>query len=163
MSKAAKTATVFVLSLSLVAWSSGSEFAQAGSLTVPKFEDCCKSYKEKKYAQALAQFRQLHNSGTCNEHIHYYMALCCQSLNQVAQARKEYEAVMKGKVPALKAYSQTALANLNRWSQHRAYEGNGNNFARYSSGSQFSGARSKVEAPLKEIIVDMPPPSGGGC
>ena len=145
----------------------------ASNLTVPKMDDAVKSYKDRKLAQSLAQFKQIHDAGTCNELIHYYMALCYQGLNQINMARQEYTNVTKGKVPGLKAMSQNALNSLNRWGQHRSYEGNGNNFQRYSVASSktgASGARGSnsgnitgSNGKLKEIIVDMPPPTGGGC
>lgn len=157
------------LALSLLIMITWPSLAGASNLTVPKMEDAVKSYKDRKLAQSLAQFKQIHDAGTCNELIHYYMALCYQGLNQINMAKQEYSNVVKGKVPSLKAMSQNALNSLNRWGQHRSYEGNGNNFQRYSlassrtgSAGRAGGAGSPSSGKLKEIVVEMQPPAGGG-
>lgn len=141
----------------------------AGNLTAPKMDEAVKSYRDRQYSQSLAQFKQLHNSGTCNELIHYYMALCYQGMNQIASARTEYMTVMKGRSAPLRQNAQYALSQIDRWNRHRSYEGNGPSSWQQTSllasrrgGSSRPGASSSG-GPLKEIIIDMPAPSGGGC
>ncbi len=141
----------------------------AGNLTAPKMDEAVKSYKDRQYAQSLAQFRQLHNSGTCNELIHYYMALCYQGMNQISSARTEYATVMKGRSTALRQNAQYALSQIDRWNRHRSYSGNGpSNWQQMPlMASNRKGGISTTSSgpggPIKEIIIDMPAPSGGGC
>lgn len=130
--------------------------------TVSKFDEAVKSYKDKKYSQSLSQLQKLHDGGMCTDTIHYYMGLCYQSLNQISAAKQEYETVAKGKTPALRANAETALAGLNQWSQHRSYQGNGNNFARYSTPNQVNRLGSRNSTVAREISFDIPMPTGGG-
>ncbi len=130
-----------------------------------QYSEAVQSYKDKKYSQSLAQFKRMHDAGMCNDMVHYYMALCYQSLSQIAAAKSEYYTVARSKNAALRQNAQYALASLDQWNQHRLYQGNGNNFSRYSTarsgGSSFSS--SYRPPPLKEITIEMTPPAGGRC
>lgn len=133
----------------------------ASNLSALKMDDAVKSYQERKYSACLGQLKQLHSAGLCTDTVHYYMALCYQQLNQIAAAKQEYQTVANGKTANLKANAQVALNSLERWSQHRSYEGNGNVFSRYSSAS--SARRSpRSSPPPKEISFDIPITSTGG-
>src|SRR5579883_3336223 len=137
--------------------------ALASNLTAIQMDNAIKSYNQHKYSQALTQLRQLHSSGACTDSIHYYMALCYQQLNQISAARQEYETVAKGKTANLRANAQTALASLDRWSQHRSYEGNGNYFDRYSTVSSAAGSSARPTSGVaKEISFDIPVNMTGG-
>jgi hypothetical protein len=107
----------------------------ASNLTVgtPQFDEATRAYKEKKYAQSLAQFRQMHEAGLCNDTVHYYMGLCYQSLCQVAFARQQYTIVSQSKNANLRTNAQAALTALDSWELHRLYKGNGNVFSRYGA------------------------------
>lgn len=139
--------------------------AMASNLASVKMDDAVKSYNTRKYSQSLNQLQQLHSSGYCTDAVHYYMALNYQQLNQISAAKQEYQTVVKGKTPNLKANAQTALASLDRWSQHRSYEGNGNNFARYSTMSSASGPKRYSPSntgTAKEISFEVPVTMTGG-
>lgn len=129
----------------------------------PEYDQAISDYKAKKYSAALVQLKKLHETGKCNDMAHYFMALCYQGLNQISCAKSEYLSVSKSKNPSLRLYSERALASIERWSQHRLYEGNGNYFDKYSSSPRrisSSGAAGK-DQPISEINIQMPPPTGG--
>lgn len=130
----------------------------------PKLDEAVKSYKDRKYSQSLNQFKVLHDGGMCNELVHYYMALNYQSLNQITSARKEYATVVQGRSPSLKANAQSALNAMSQWSQHRAYEGNGNIFQRSGSGSGRPQIATKLQTANRpganEINFEIPAPQG---
>lgn len=134
-----------------------------------QYSEAVQSYKDRKYSQALSQFKRMHDTGMCNDMVHYYMALCYQSLSQIAAAKTEYYSVSRSKTPALRQNALYAMASLDQWNQHRLYQGNGNNFQRYGTGrgggrSSFaSSGGSNRPPPLKEIAIEMTPPAGGRC
>ena len=138
--------------------------AQSSNLTNVKMDDAIRSYNEHKYSQSLSQLRQLHIAGVCTDSVHYYMALNYQQLNQISSAKQEYQTVAKGKTPNLRANAQIALASLDRWSQHRSYEGNGNVFDRYSTVSSASSSKryKPGNGSAKEITFDIPINATGG-
>lgn len=154
---------LWILALALLA---GANFPSlASNLTSAKMDDAVKSYNEHKYSQCLTQLRQLHLAGVCNDSVHYYMGLSYQGLNQISAAKQEYQTVAKGKTPSLRANAQAALAGLDRWSQHRSYQGNGNYFDRYSTVSSASSSSRRFSGnsgTAKEITFEAPINATGG-
>jgi hypothetical protein len=120
-----------------------------------QFDDASKAYKDKKYSQSLSQFKQLHDSGRCNDMVHYYMALCYQSLSQISFAQSEYTLVSQSKDVNLKTYATQALSAIDEWKQHRLYQGSGYGFARYS--------RPPVLPSLAALRQQQQQLNGGGC
>lgn len=147
---------LIVLALALAFTFPGSALLASNlTLNQPEYEQAVKDYKERKYSQTISRLRKLHETGQCNDMVHYYMALSYQCLNQIGSARQEYTNLSRSKSAVLKNNAQRALAALNQWSQHRLYEGNGNNFSRYSSGP------ARIAAKPKPITFDIPAPTGG--
>ncbi|MBI4532695.1 MAG: thioredoxin fold domain-containing protein [Candidatus Melainabacteria bacterium] len=99
------------------------------------FAEAVQSYKSCRYSQALSQFQaisKLHGSDVLTR---YYIGLCYHSLNQVGKAQNEYEWVaIHSADPALKHNAQVALQQLGQYQAHRAYQGQGNTFARANTG-----------------------------
>ena len=109
-------------------------------------------YNQRQYASALAKFKELVRKNPKDNKSHYYMALCYQGLNQIRQAQAEYMWVYTNGTDArLKYNSWLAISNIDRWSQHRAYEGQGNVF----------GYRSNAP-PIYRPLAVIPPPSATG-
>lgn len=97
----------------------------------PVLQQAIRDYNQKSYKQALEKLQTLPGTGEGSDKAHYYMALCYQATNQIGPATAEYNAVYRNSKDAtLKYNSAVALQGLRRWGQHRAYQGNGNNFAR---------------------------------
>ncbi|MBX9686957.1 MAG: hypothetical protein K2X27_09660 [Candidatus Obscuribacterales bacterium] len=141
--------------------------AQASNLSSspPPFQEAVKSYKDRKYSQALQQFKKMHELGQCNDLVHYYTGLCYQALSQINSARSEFGSVARSKDPTIRRNAAYAIASLNQWSQHRLYQGNGNNFDRFSNtsaGNLASRGNLANSGPGKDITFDIPMPSGGG-
>ncbi len=105
------------------------------TVTKPTVASAVKAFNERRFGEALSQFDKLDHSGYCCDTVHYYLARCYQQLSQVAAAQQNYELVMtNSRNPTLRAYSQMAYDQLTHYSQHRTYEGNGNNFSRMRGG-----------------------------
>jgi Tfp pilus assembly protein PilF len=78
---------------------------------------------------ALKQFEPLSTSGKQTDLAHYYMAQCYQHTSQVAAAVQNYKIVLAtSKDQTLRYYSAAACSQLNSYSKHRTYQGNGNVF-----------------------------------
>lgn len=85
-------------------------------------------FKQRKYSEALALIDTIQPP---TEMSRYYAALCCQYLNQMARAKEEYKWVYyNSKNQQLKVNAQTAFAQIAHYEQTRAYQGQGNRFAR---------------------------------
>lgn len=107
--------------------------ASAGNLT--NADDPINLYNQRQYAKALGKFRDLLKKNPKDSKTHYYMALCYQGLNQIKTAQNEYIWVYNNSADRRLQYNAwVALSNIDRWSAHRAYEGQGNCFA-YRSGA----------------------------
>lgn len=145
-------------------------YSQAANVTsIPLFNEGVQAYNKRSYSEALKKFNALIQSGHNTDMVHYYMALCYQGQNQIAQAKSEYSLVAaQSHDPSLRTNAQRALASIDKWSTHRAYQGNGNNFQRYSkvnrmspSGSSTIAARiregSGISVPQRAQDPDCPP------
>lgn len=131
----------------------------------PVLASAVQDYNQRKYRDALTKLDGLSRGGQANDKAHYYMALCYQGINQMATAKSEYQWVYaNGRDATLKYNAWQALKSMDRWSQHRAYSGQGNNFARSSptniAGQQFRANRSAEEARLEAEATRRS--SGGG-
>lgn len=101
----------------------------------PVLQQAIKDYNQRNYKAALEKLQTLPRSGTGSDKARYYMALCYQATNQINAATAEYSAVYReSKDQTLRYNASVALHGLAKWGQHRAYSGNGNNFARRSGG-----------------------------
>ncbi|MBY0547498.1 MAG: hypothetical protein K2W95_09415 [Candidatus Obscuribacterales bacterium] len=131
----------------------------------PVLASAVQDYNQKKYRDALSKLDGLSRGGQANDKAHYYMALCYQGINQMATAKSEYMWVYsKGRDATLKYNAWQALKSMDKWSQHRAYSGQGNNFDRASPantvGQQFRANRTAEEARLDAEAARKS--SGGG-
>lgn len=108
--------------------------AGAGNLT--NGDDPINLYNQRQYGKALTKFREVLKRNPKDTKTHYYMALCYQGLNQIKMAQSEYMWVYNngGNDKRLQYNAWVALSSIDRWSAHRAYEGQGNCFA-YRSGA----------------------------
>lgn len=128
-------------------------YSHAANVTsIPLFNEGVQAYNQRHYSEALKKFAALIQSGHNTDMVHYYMALCYQGQNQIAQAKAEYSLVAgQSHDPSLRANAQRALASIDKWSTHRAYQGNGNNFQRYSKVSRSaSSGPSTIAARIRE-------------
>lgn len=101
----------------------------------PILQQAIKDYNSKSYKDALEKLQTLPRTGQGSDKAHYYMALCYQATNQIGAATTEYNTVYRNsKDSTLRYNSAVALQGLQKWGQHRAYAGNGNNFARSGGG-----------------------------
>ena len=87
----------------------------AAEAASPAFDRAVSLYKSKQYAQALTSFQSAAKSNPSDAMTHYYMALCYQSMNQMTQARQEYELVASGNNPQLRTYAASGLAQLGKY------------------------------------------------
>lgn len=94
--------------------------AFAGS---PAFDEAVQHYKARRYAQALSGFQSILKSNPSDAMAHYYMALCFLSLNQISQARSQYEWVTNNSGNAqLIGFANTGMAQLSKYqSSFRSY------------------------------------------
>lgn len=105
----------------------------AGNLT--NAEDPINLYNQRQYGKALTKFQALVKKNPKDARAHYYMGLCYQALTQIKMAQTEYMWVYNHSSDKRMQYNAwVALSNIDRWSAHRAYEGQGNCFA-YRSGA----------------------------
>lgn len=127
-------------------------YSQAANVTsIPLFNEGVQAYNKRSYSEALKKFNALIQSGHNTDMVHYYMALCYQGQNQIAQAKAEYSLVAgQSHDPSLRANAQRALSSIDKWSTHRAYQGNGNNFQRYSKVNRVSPGASTIAARIRE-------------
>ncbi len=117
----------------------------------PALTQAVQDYNSKKYRDALTKLDGLSRSGKANDKAHYYMALSYQGINQMATAKSEYMWVYsKSADNTLRYKAWQALQSMERWSQHRSYEGQGNDFNRLSpvnsSGEKFREQKTAAQA-----------------
>lgn len=108
-------------------------YCLTGALALPPsdFSKAINDYQAGKHSSAAALLEDLDKKGLCNDKVHYYLALCYQSLNQVARAQMHYQWVYTySKDPRLKYQAQVGWYQLAKYQSHRTYEGQGNNFDR---------------------------------
>lgn len=95
--------------------------AQAGDAT---FNTAVKMYTDGKYAQALTQFQVVAQKYPSDPLTRYYMGLCYQHTNQVAQATQMYTWVeQNARSPQLKSQARAGLDSMNRYSSSRTHPG----------------------------------------
>lgn len=88
------------------------------------FNEGVKLYNVRQYKQALAYFTQAAQAAPADPLVRYYMGLSYQGLNQMAQARQQYEWVATCRSnPALAQQASGALQNLSRYQSTRAGSG----------------------------------------
>lgn len=79
----------------------------------PEFQKAAQDYKFGRYKEALAKLDKLSQSNAAQDVIHYYKALCLQSLNQFGSAQREYAwTAANTNHPQLKAAAQKGLEFL---------------------------------------------------
>ncbi len=112
----------------------------------PVFEQAVQQYKARHYSSAIAGFQAVLKSNPSDQMSHYYMALCYQGVNQISQARQEYEWVTRsGGNPQIRNYAFAGLSNLGKYSP---------TFGRSqvsSPAQSFSGAGPKLSGRLKVL------------
>ncbi|HEY9715015.1 MAG TPA: hypothetical protein V6C72_16215 [Chroococcales cyanobacterium] len=99
--------------------------------SVQQFKQASALFDARQYAQALDLFENMDKSGFCCDLLHYYIACSYHHLNQVQKAQKHYRMVASSTVdPILKRYSESGSKILAYYSDHRFYDGQGNDFSR---------------------------------
>ncbi|QQR57495.1 MAG: hypothetical protein IPG59_21355 [Candidatus Melainabacteria bacterium] len=97
----------------------------------PAFKEVKAAYDGGRWKAALDIIATMKPS----ELTHYYTGLCYQGQNQLAKAASEFQWIATyGKDPRLKYNAQVILNSLSAYSTRRTYQGQGNLFARTSSG-----------------------------
>jgi hypothetical protein len=82
----------------------------------PLVEQAIQKYKARQYAAALAGFQSALKTSPTDPGIHYYMALCYLSMNQISLARQQYEwVVTNGTNRQLTAFASAGLAQLSKY------------------------------------------------
>jgi thioredoxin-like negative regulator of GroEL len=76
-------------------------------------------YKNGKYGPALQIFEAMAKKQPTNALTHYYIALCCQGMNQTARATQEYQWVVNNSKGALKGAAQKGLDSVSRYQSGR--------------------------------------------
>ncbi len=83
----------------------------------PAFDQAVQQYKARRYSTALSGFQTALKSNPSDAMTHYYMALCYQGVNQMAQARQEYEWVTRSSGNAqIRSFAYAGLAQLGKYS-----------------------------------------------
>lgn len=123
----------------------------------PVLTQAVQDYNGRKYRDAISKLDGLSRAGQASDKAHYYMALSYQGINQMATAKNEYMWVYsKSRDNTLRYNAWQALQSMEKWSQHRSYEGQGNEFNRVSptnnSGDQFR--QQKAAAQQKQDAED---------
>lgn len=111
------------------------------------FDQAVQQYKLRKYSVAIAGFQSELRSNPSNALAHYYMALCYQGTNQIAQARQEYEWVASSNNAQLRGFASTGLANLSKYKTTYTGYSSGSSPAAVTSG----GGGPKIVGRLKVI------------
>lgn len=106
----------------------------------PEFYGAVKlAVNEKKYKDALDIFDRLDRNGFCRDKTHYYMALCFHNMNQTQVAAQHYQVVYNySKDPQLKYLAAVGYNQVAKYAANRTYAGQGNIFARLSTGASNS-------------------------
>lgn len=102
----------------------------------PEFYEAQKlALREKKYKEAYDMFDRLDQNGFCRDKTHYYMALCLHNMNQTQQAAQHYQVVYNySKDPQLRYLAAVGYGQVAKYAANRKYAGQGNLFARVSTG-----------------------------
>lgn len=127
----------------------------AGKVAAAELTSAITDYNNKNYVGALTQLKALNgsNSEKRQDKVHYYMALCYQAQNQINLARTEYGIVYRNSKDSNLAWnSYKALHTINKWTDHRGYEGQGNNFGKHSppNTKAVEVARARIELQRQE-------------
>lgn len=126
--------------------------SHAAPVTDIAVDQAIKDYRAHRYAECMEKLNNLLAQGQNTDKIHYYLALCYQGMSQIATAKGQYLWVYQNsKDPTLRYNSWKAIQDLERWSAHRNYSGNGNNFQRFGT-------------PLRRapVVANTPLPNPGG-
>ena len=103
----------------------------------PEFYEAVKLVYEKKYKDAYEIFDRLDRNGYCRDKTHYYIAYCFHNMNQLAQASQHYQVVSSfSKDPQLKYLAAVGYGQVQKYAASRTYAGQGNLFARLSTGGR---------------------------
>lgn len=114
----------------------------------PGFEQAVVAFNNHQYAEALAQFKTINNAAPNDAKTHYYLGLCYQYTTQMMAAQQEYSWVYSNSTDqALRYNAWQALSQLQRWSAHRNYSGQGNDFQRVSTNKPVR-ARPSTDPPV---------------
>lgn len=107
----------------------------------PEFNDAVRLVLyDKKYKEGFDIFDRLDRTGFCRDKTHYYMALCLHNMNQTQAAAQHYGVVYNySKDPQLKYLAAVGYNQVAKYASHRTYAGQGNLFARLSTGGGNSG------------------------
>ena len=107
----------------------------------PEFNDAVRLViYDKKYKDAFDIFDRLDRNGFCRDKTHYYMALCKHNMNQTQEAAMHYQVVYNySKDPQLKYLAAVGYGQVAKYAANRTYAGQGNLFARMSTGGGNSG------------------------
>jgi uncharacterized protein YkwD len=98
------------------------------------FQQAVSDYNAGKYSLALSEFESYKSAYPNYAQVHYYLALCHQSLNHVDKARAEYQWVAERASGSLKPLAAAGLAGLSKSVGHSAAGGTATNAA-YSTSS----------------------------
>lgn len=89
-----------------------------------QFKQAIQTYNQGKYGPALQQFETVARSYPSDALTRYYMGLCYQNLNQVAQATQMYQWVKaNARSPQLKQMADSGLASVSRYAANRSHAG----------------------------------------
>lgn len=94
---------------------------QLGLAEGVSFQQAVNDYTAGKYSQALSQLKVYESSYPDNALVHYYVALCHQSLGHIEQAKKEFQWVADRGDARLRVMAQTGLQQLSRAHTQIAY------------------------------------------
>ncbi len=90
-----------------------------GAASAQSSADGVQLYKNGKYGPALQIFEAMAKKQPTNALTHYYIALCCQGMNQTARATQEYQWVVNNSKGALKGAAQKGLDSVSRYQSGR--------------------------------------------
>ncbi|HMP54681.1 MAG TPA: thioredoxin family protein [Candidatus Melainabacteria bacterium] len=142
-------ALTLLLALVIIALSSVA-FAQ-GSGKEASLASAVAAFKSKDYKSALNYCNQAIRANPTDVGAHYYKALSLHYMNQISQAKQEYEWVAKTGNNSLAANAQKALAGLEKRSS--SYQGSGSSSA--SSGTtstSSSGGYSRYSSRKPKVL-----------
>ncbi len=89
-----------------------------------QFKAAIQTYNQGKYGPALRQFEAVARTYPSDALNRYYMGLCYQNLNQVAQATQMYQWVKaNARSPQLKQNAEDGLASVSRYAANRSHAG----------------------------------------
>lgn len=83
---------------------------------LPSFDEAVAAYNNKQYGQALTILQAISKANPQVDMAHYYMALCYQRMNQMSQAKSQYDWVAEhSSNPTLKDNARTGARSLARY------------------------------------------------